>query len=429
MCNFHSFCTTFLFLLAIEHTKKKCYFYLQQYIIRKKMIEMNYQQLHEPKFVIGRGSIQFFASLNKKRIGIIRGGRSYNESLKSTIENLAKTSHAEIMYLAQIRNEPYIEDIFECMDKVMEFQPDLILAIGGGSVLDTAKAIHLFYENPDLSFDEATIPYSLPKLGKKAIHISVPTTSGTGSETTSVAVFIDKTSKTKKLLLDNNLIPHYAILDADLTDSLSTSLTVSTALDALAHAIESSTALNSSTMTRAYSIEASLDIFEALPIAVSDSVTEEERKKAKEILHIASSMAGVSITNSCTGIVHSYDHPGPMFNLSHGNVCGLMLPYSLRYVGAHLSYSKIATRLGYKGNDNELLSCLQNHLFDFLKQFGLPLSFKEMNIDKKTYMEAAKEWAEISLPAFATQMSPSKMTYEKGLEFYNDCYYGLSFAH
>lgn len=111
--------------------------------------------LTSPKFVTGRGSISFIKTLGKKRIGIIRGGKSYNESIKSTIENIAKESGAEIRYLAQIRSEPYIEDIFKCIDEVHSFEPDMILAIGGGSVLDTAKAIHLFYENPEMTFEQS----------------------------------------------------------------------------------------------------------------------------------------------------------------------------------------------------------------------------------------------------------------------------------
>ena len=220
-------------------------------------MNQNYNRLYMPQFITGCGSIEFFATLGKKRIGVVRGGRSLNDQLKAKIEKLAEESGAELRYIAQIRNEPYIEDIFRCMDEVREFEPDMILAIGGGSVLDTAKAIHLFYENPEMSFEEATIPYALPALGKKAIHVAVPTTSGTGSETTSCAVFIDPETKTKKLLLDNTIIPHYAILDADMTDSLPTSITVATGLDALTHSIEASTAMNASAMTRAIAMAVS----------------------------------------------------------------------------------------------------------------------------------------------------------------------------
>lgn len=383
-----------------------------------------YSQLFTPQFISGRGSISFIATLGKKKIGVIRGGRSLNDELKATIEKLAADSGAEVRYLAQIRNEPFIEDIFRCMDAVREFEPDMILAIGGGSVLDTAKAIHLFYENPEMTFEQATIPYSLPALGKKAVHISVPTTSGTGSETTSCAVFIDPETKTKKLLLDNTIIPHYAILDANTTDSLPASITIATALDALTHAIESSTALNASMMTKAIAIEAAVDILENIKASAVNGEMTEEKKIAREKIHIASAMAGVAITNSCTGLAHSYDHPGPAFSMAHGNICGLMLPYTMKYVGPHDSYATIAKRLGYRGNKAELTQALIDHLLGLMKELNLKTCFKEMGIDAEAYKNAAKVWAEISLPAFATVVSPAGMTYEKGIAMYDDCYEG-----
>lgn len=387
-------------------------------------MNQNYNRLYMPQFITGCGSIEFFATLGKKRIGVVRGGRSLNDQLKAKIEKLAEESGAELRYIAQIRNEPYIEDIFRCMDEVREFEPDMILAIGGGSVLDTAKAIHLFYENPEMSFEEATIPYALPALGKKAVHVAVPTTSGTGSETTSCAVFIDPETKTKKLLLDNTIIPHYAILDADMTDSLPTSITVATGLDALTHSIEASTAMNASAMTRAIAMEAAVDILENLEAAAKEGEMTEEKKAAREKMHIASGLAGVAITNSCTGLAHSYDHPGPTFSFAHGNICGLMLPYTMKYVGVHPSYATIARRLGYKGTDKELTQALIDHLFGLMKKLNLKTCFKEFEIDREEYMEAAKVWAEISLPAFATVVSPADMTAEKGVALYAECYNG-----
>lgn len=383
-----------------------------------------YSILNAPRFVTGRGSVSFFASLGKKRIGIIRGGRSYNDSLKETIEGLAAEAGAEVRYLAQIRNEPFIEDIFRCMDEVRDFEPDLILAVGGGSVLDTAKAIHLFYENPEMSFEDSLVPFTLPALGKKAVHISVPTTSGTGSEATSVAVFIDPKTQVKKLLMDNTIIPHYAVLDADLTDSLPDSLRISTAMDALTHAIEAGTASNASVMVQAYAAEAALDIMENLPAALRDGDSQEESAAAREKIHIASAMAGVAITNSCTGLAHSYDHPGPAFGKAHGTVCGLMLPYTMELCGPHPFYASLAGRLGYSGTQKELSGQLIDHLFRFRENLSLPLSFREMGIDEREYKERIPAWSASSLDAFATVVSPADMTAKKGEQLYLSCYYG-----
>jgi alcohol dehydrogenase class IV len=383
-----------------------------------------YSILSMPQFITGRGSISFFVSLGKTKIGIIRGGKSYNASLKDTIEKLSKESGAEIRYLAQIRNEPYIEDIFSCMEEVRNFEPDMILAIGGGSVLDTAKAIHLFYENPDMTFEDALIPFTLPVLGKKAVHVSVPTTSGTGSEATSVAVFIDPVTQVKQLLLDNHLIPHYAVLDADLTDSLPDSIRIATAMDALTHAIEASTAKNASVMTQAIALEAALDIMEYLKETLSSCTDQTAQALAREKIHIASAMAGTAITNSCTGLAHSYDHPGPAFRKSHGSVCGLMLPYTMALCGPHPNYAALAKRLGYSGNKKELSQALANHLLLLRKELSLEISFKEMGIPEAAYFEWVPKWADCSLPAMATQMSPAVMDSEKGCALYNACYYG-----
>lgn len=387
-------------------------------------MQQTFSKLSIPKFITGRGSVSFITSLGKKRIGIIRGGRSYNKSLKEKIEKLAAESGAKIQYLAQIRNEPSIEDIFRCMDEVRLFEPDMILAIGGGSVLDTAKAIHLFYENPDMEFKDALIPFTLPKLGKKAVHISVPTTSGTGSEATSAAVFIDPLTKVKKLLLDNHLIPHYAVLDADLAESLPDCIRTATAMDALTHAIEASTAANASVMTRAIAFEAAMDIMENLPDSLNNCPHGSVQALSREKIHIASAMAGVAITNSCTGLAHSYDHPGPAFSKAHGAVCGLMLPYTMELCGAHPSYATLAARLGYQGNEKELTQHLIDHLFRLRESLSLELTFEEMGIDRIEYFNRVETWSKVSLDAMATIVSPAEMTVDRGMELYDSCYYG-----
>ncbi len=379
--------------------------------------------LHTPAFVTGRGSISFISSLKKKRIGVIRGGRSFNDTLRTKLEQIAADSGAKICYLTSIRQEPYIEDIFQCMDAVRSFEPDMILAVGGGSVLDTAKAIHLFYENPELTFEASLRPFTLPRLGKKAVHVAVPTTCGTGSEATSAAVFIDPVTKTKKLLLDHTIIPHYAILDADTTDSLPIPILLSTGMDALTHAIEASTAKNASPLSKAIALEAALDILEQLPTAAAVSLTKQS-SAAREGLLTASALAGMAITNSCTGLAHSYDHPGPVFGIPHGLVCGLMLPYTMKLCGPHPSYATLARRLGYAGNETELSEQLCHHLLQFYRNFQLKTSFQELGIDKAAYEGQMKNWAKLSISAMATALSPAEMTEEKGIRLYEACYYG-----
>lgn len=384
------------------------------------MSGLQFHRLHMPTIISGRGSLSFIASLGKKRIAVL----GYDESVKKRLNDILSGTDAVFRYIATISREPHISDIYDNLPEVAGFRPDMILAVGGGSVMDVAKAIHLFYENPELSFEDALRPFQLPELGRCAIQVAVPTTSGTGSESSSAAVFIDPETNTKKLMLANTLIPHYAVLDAELTDSLPRSVRIATGLDALCHAVESATAKNACALTKSLAFEAALDILEYLPVSADASAAEDARQIAGEKLHIAAGLAGIAITNSCTGIVHSYDHPGPAFGLPHGIVCGMMLPYAMQLLGPQPEYACIAKRLGYSGNDAELSEALIRHLQALNQTLGLSNTFSELGIEETAYFRLVPNWAEISLPAFATQMSPVTMNREKGEAFYRLCYYG-----
>ena len=301
---------------------------------------------HMPALICGRGAVKFAATLGRKRAAVI----GYTDSVEEKAREIFAGTDTEIRYIASIQREPLIGDIFDNLPALQEFQPDLILAIGGGSVMDVAKGLHLFYENPHLSFADSLKPFALPALGKKAVSVHVPTTSGTGSETSSAAVFIHPETKVKNLLLSNTLIPQYAVVDAEFTDHLPPAIQIVSGLDAMCHAIESTTAANSNVCTKAIATQAALDVLDYLPDAVNMDLPEAQRLAAKEKLHMAATMAGIAITNSFTGIVHSYDHPGPAFHLPHGVVCGIMLPYAMELVGPQEEYACLARRLGYRGD-------------------------------------------------------------------------------
>lgn len=381
---------------------------------------MNFKRIHMPNMICGRGAISFVTELGKKRIAVL----GYADSVGEFAEDLFAGTGAEVLYIGTVDREPLISDLFRFVAPVRAFEPDLILAIGGGSVMDMAKGLHLFYENPEMTFEESLKPFALPELGKKAESIFVPTTSGTGSETSSAAVFINPETRVKNLLLSNTLIPDYAVVDADFTDRLPDSVLIASAMDALSHAIESTTAKNASVFTKATATQAALDLLEYLPAAVDD-LQPERRLAAREKVHMAATMAGISITNSFTGIVHSYDHPGPAFDLPHGIVCGIMLPYSMKMVGPHESYACIAGRLGYHGTVEELSNRLADHIFEFSRKLGLKTNFAELGIDRAAYFDHVPQWAEISLCGMATQMSPADMDLEKGIAFYTMCYQGI----
>jgi alcohol dehydrogenase class IV len=383
-------------------------------------MKKSFSHIHMPTFICGRGSISFVRTLNKERVAVV----GYSDVVKEIATDLFEGTQTEVRYIATIDREPFISDLFDNLDAVHEFQPDLILAIGGGSVMDVAKGLCLFYEYPDMSFEDSLKPFQLPELGKKAVSVFVPTTSGTGSETSSAAVFIDPETRVKSLLLSNTLIPRYAVIDPDFTDSLPTHVLVQSALDALGHAIESTTAMNANMYSRAVATQAALDILESLPVAVGSNVSDSLRKQARDKVHMSASLAGVAITNSFTGIVHSYDHPGPEFDLPHGIVCGIMLPYSMKLVGPNENYSCIARRLGYSGTDEELLEQLVRHIQEFNSKLGLYNTFKEAGVDEAAYLANIPRWSEISLQGMATKLSPANMDLAKSELFFELCYYG-----
>lgn len=379
-----------------------------------------FQQIYAPSIITGRGSLSFIKTLNRKRIAVICYHASVIEHVK---KEAGKAS--DVCCIAVVEREPFWEDLDESAKSLHDFKPDLILSIGGGSVIDTAKMLHLMYEHPHIDFTQDSPFSTLPTLGKKAIHIAVPTTSGTGSEATSAAVFIDDATKTKKLFLSTTLIPKYAILDANFTDALPDSIAIMTGLDALTHAIEASIALNASSLIRSIAVMAACDIFENLHVSVSQTLPPKVRLSARENMLNASCMAGIAITNSCTGIVHSYDHPGPAFSLPHGLICGIMLPSALKLCGIQPAFLTIAKRLGLAGTDSNLFHAFVSYVNSYIQKLGNSTCFKELGIDEKAYFDNVNTWAENSLPAFATKLSPAGMTKEKGIEFYRSAYYGV----
>jgi len=388
-------------------------------------MQSKYRCFTQTKFIVGRGSIEYLGELGASRAAVIHGGKSMPDSLKAKIEMILEKSGTECRFVAKILNEPFFEDIYEVLDVMEEYKPDLLIAIGGGAVMDTAKGIHLFYEHPELDLEDALRPYQLPELGETAKMVAIPTTSGTGSETTSAAVFTERKTSRKHLMLADELIPHYAILDADLTDSLPASIVAHTGMDALTHAMEASVSIAASAMVTTMGISSALDIFENLEASAGPQTPDAEKKAAREACHVAASLAGVSITNSCAGLAHGFDQPGPWFGLPHGLVCGILLPYTTAFTGAHPSYVKLAKRLGYEGrSESELCTMLIEHIISFNEAVGIPRSFADAGIDEGEYLTKIDDFAALAVDAIATKLSPRVPTVPEAKDLFRQALYG-----
>ncbi|QRN85492.1 iron-containing alcohol dehydrogenase [Clostridia bacterium] len=388
-------------------------------------MERNYAALVMSKFVVGRGSLDYLGSFKNKRVSVIHGGPNIlTDLLRSRIESLISKNSGTCMFTKPVLREPFFKDILSIEKEIQDYQPDLIVALGGGAVMDTAKVVQMLYENPGISQEELVRPYQIPDLGKKAILLAIPTTSGTGSETTSAAVFTDDETKEKRLMLGNGLIPQYAILDADFTDSLPASIAAYTGIDALTHALEAAVCTIANPMVKTMAISAAVDLFENLTNSVCKGIAPELKAKAREKCHIAASMAGVAITNSCTGLAHGLDQPGPYFSLPHGQTCGVLLPYTMAFTGVDPSYVTIARRLGLPGSsDEELCLSLVSHIRNLTTDLGIPKSFKEMEISEQEYMDQLEHFANLAAPAMATRLAPRIPNHQETKKILEMAYY------
>lgn len=385
-----------------------------------------YSIVRQSQFVTGRGSIRFLESLRQKRAAFFYDARVLTEARRDSLVSACENAKMECRFVTDIQREPHFSDLHQSLETIRSFEPDLLIAIGGGSVIDLAKAVHVLYEHPTLYITDLFKPFQLPASNGKAVLVAIPTTSGTGSETTCAAVLTDDESKRKHLLLDYRLIPTYAILDPELCDSLPPAVAALTGMDALAHALEASVCQASTTLIQSMAIGAALDIFMALPQSASATLTatEEDRKKARELCHYAASTSGVAINNSSAGLAHALDQMGPYFNLPHGLVCGVLLPYTTAFHSPHPIYARLSERLGYSGDDAALCQQLVSHISAFNELISIPRGFKDAGVPEAEYLENIDAFVKDLELSMAAKLSPEMPTKEEAAALLKQAYYG-----
>ncbi|WP_029758125.1 MULTISPECIES: 1-propanol dehydrogenase PduQ [Fusobacterium] len=286
-------------------------------------------------------------------------------------ENIFEQKNIEYKIFDEVEVDPSFEIVNKALDKVIDFLPEVIIAIGGGSSLDTAKAIKYFVKKSNLS-----IPL-----------IALPTTSGTGSEVTSYAVLTDKKNNIKIPLKDNEMIPEYAILDPELTKTLPKSVVADSGIDALTHAIESYTCKGANFYTQIYALSAIRLIFKNLLRMYKDIKDDEARIEMAK----ASYIAGFAFEKSGLGINHSIAHAiGGKFHIAHGKINGTILPYVIRFNSEDkttaLKYYEISKDLGFPANSiEEGAESLAVAVEILNKNLGLPSCVKDLAIDEEKY--------------------------------------------
>ena len=356
-----------------------------------------------------------------------------------------KYVHSEIF--SDVESDPSFDTIKKGVEMMNNFGPDVIIAIGGGSPIDAAKGMWLFYEHPEADIEGMKLKfmdirkrtYKFPKLGIKAQMVAIPTTSGTGSEVTSFAVITDKEKNKKYPLADYELTPDVAIVDTDLVMSLPKSVTADTGMDVLTHALEAYVSNMASDYTDGLSEKSAELVFKNLRDAYNDGTN----KYAREKMHNASTIAGMAFTNAFLGICHSMAHKiGAEFHLPHGRINAILLPYVIRYNGVSVptkfvsfpkyeyyiakhKYAEISRRMNFPAyTDDEGLESLIKEVNKLREDVGIPKSFKEAGIDEKEFMAKVDILADRAFEDQCTSANPRVPLVTEIKQMLIDSYYG-----
>lgn len=379
---------------------------------------MQYAMFSTTQYVIGNGSIEKIRDFKDKKIAIIIDemivkALKLNEKL---YDDILKESDYQL--ICNVNTEPNMEMLEEPIHKIQEFKPECIIGIGGGSVMDAAKALWLFYELPHYDWEMAMKPYEVEKFPGKSILIAIPTTSGTGSETTGCAVIKDY-QKEKKMILSNEIIPNLAIMDFDLLRSIPSKNIAFSGTDALAHALEAGTSKLASSMVKMQCIQAAVTILKELPKSYEGNLN------ARENVHIAATMAGVGISNSITGMAHGMDQAGGDFGKPHGLMTGLLLPYTMRYLMPQPLYEEVAEQLGIIGNSKEKQNQLIEYIWNVYDEIQMPKTLKDIGINKNEYMNKIPEYVTKAKNDANILFVPKDPTEAELEKLYYDFYEGI----
>lgn len=326
-----------------------------------------------------------------------------------------RRNHVVYQLFTDVEADPSIETVKKGYQLMKSFQPDTIIAIGGGSPMDAAKAMWLFYENPDVDFNDLKQKFMdirkrafrYPDLGRKSKLVCIPTTSGTGSEVTPFAVITDEKESKKYPLADYSLTPTVAIVDPALTLTQPKSVTADTGMDVLTHAVESFVSVLANDYTDALAIQSVKMVFQYLKRAYDNGNDFEAREK----MHNASTMAGMAFGNAFLGISHSMAHKvGGRYHIPHGRINAILLPHVILYNGtvpsklstwpkykyytADEKYTELAKAIGLNPKTKEEgVKMFAKACYDLAKSVGIEMSFKLQNVEEKDFLNHSENLA------------------------------------
>ncbi|MFS1517787.1 bifunctional acetaldehyde-CoA/alcohol dehydrogenase [Bacillus sp. SM2101] len=417
--------------------------------IAKRNVNMQWFKL-PPKVYFEKHSTQYLAKMpeiSKALIvtdpGMVKLG--YVDKVLYYLRKRQDYVHCEIF--SNVEPDPSIETVMKGAEMMKEFQPDVIIALGGGSAMDAAKGMWLFYEHPETTFhglkqkflDIRKRTFKYPKLGNKAKFVAIPTTSGTGSEVTPFSVITDKKNNVKYPLADYELTPDVAIVDPQFVMTVPKHVTADTGMDVLTHAIEAYVSNMANDYTDGLAIKAIQLVFEYLPKAYHNGADELAREK----MHNASTIAGMAFANAFLGINHSLAHKmGAEFHIAHGRANTLLMPHVIRFNAtkpkkftafpkykhfiADQRYAEIAKALGLPARTTEEgVESLIQAVIKLAKELNIPMSLPENGVDKKEFEEKVAILADRAFEDQCTPANPKLPLVTELEEIYRQTFKGV----
>ncbi|WP_338732059.1 iron-containing alcohol dehydrogenase [Mangrovimonas cancribranchiae] len=364
------------------------------------------------------GSLEELKNVKGQKAVIVTGGSSMRKSgsLDKAISYL-KEAGIETEIFEGVEEDPSSATCMKGAEVMANFQPDWIIGLGGCSAIDAAKMMWVFYEHPDADFDAMTKPFSVPTLRNKAKFIAIPSTSGTGTETTGLAVITDREKGVKYPIVSYELTPDIAIVDGEICATMPANVTSNTGLDALTHCVEAYVSNIDDNYADALAKGGLEIVFDNLKEAVNNPTN----IKARQNMHDASFMGGLAFNNAWLGIVHSLSHQvGALYGIPHGASNAIFLPNVIRY-NAKVSnrFPDLAKVIG-KETAEDLAVAVENLRSEVnniatIKEFGISQEDWEKNLDY------------IANNAFVdpcTGFNPRKPTVEELKDIYNACFHG-----
>ena len=416
--------------------------------VAKRRVNMQWFKIPE-KIYFEAGSIEYLSKMPDITRAFIVTDESmvkfgYVDKILYQLRKREKYVHSEIF--AEVESDPSFDTIKKGVEAMNLFNPDVIIALGGGSPIDAAKGMWLFYEHPDADIEGLKLKfmdirkrtYKFPKLGEKAKMVAIPTTSGTGSEVTSFAVITDKKKNMKYPLADYELTPDVAIVDPDLVMTLPKKMTADTGMDVLTHAIESYISNMASDYTDGLAEKAVELVFENLEEAYNNG----SNRIAREKMHNASTIAGMAFTNAFLGINHSLAHKlGAEYHIPHGRANAIILPYVVRYNAtkptkfvsfpkyeyfiADEKIRKLAERVGLPASTKEEgISSFIKAIKDLMEKLEMPKSLKECGIDEQDFLSKVDTLADRAFEDQCTTANPRLPLVKELKQILLDAYYG-----